>query len=261
MNKGFDCATPLSTKTAALFASQGFTFVGRYLAEEGSWKRLSPAEAQFISNSGLHIVSFFEKGASRAREGAAAGTKDGKLALQLAKVVGQPVGSSIYAAVDYDASSVDLNAIEAYMRAFDAEIIGYELGVYGSYSIVKEMFERGVAKKLMQTYAWSRGKKFNPISLYQYQNDTTVNGISIDLNESNGDAGGWRVGVAIQQRAELDRGVANTIIQTWIKPDWDKAEVNKKTASKETIAVLIEQQRYYNWLAIQLRKASGQFEE
>lgn len=244
MGKGFDCATPLTSTTAPLFAGQGYTFAGRYLAQSGSWKRLSPEEAQQITNAGLYIVSFFERYGNRAREGAAAGTEDGKLALQYAQEVKQPTGSTIYFAVDYDAPSTDFDAIEAYMRAADAQITGYELGVYGSYSVVKAMSDRGVTTKLMQTYAWSYSRKFDSISIYQYQNDVAVNGVAVDLNESNGNAGGWKVGMAIQQMASLDAGVAQTIINTWISPAWHA------TGDQQ-------QKDYLHWLANQLRIASG----
>jgi len=257
MAKGFDCATPLTAAQARLFASQGFTFVGRYLAEAGSWKRLSPAEALRITEAGLYIVSFFERYANRVREGAGAGEIDGKLALQYAKEVRQPPGSVIYAAVDYDAPVRDYDAIAAYLEAFDAEIVGYELGVYGSYSVVKAMHERGAANKLMQTYAWSRGLRYDPISIYQYKNDVTVNGVGIDYNESNGDAGGWKVGMAIVQQPALDPGVAQTVINTWIKKSWADAEAAKLGASAETIQALTSQQRYYNQLANALRDAAG----
>src|SRR5206468_10286454 len=162
-------------------------------------------------NAGLYIVSFMERYANRASEGANAGTQDGILALQYAKDVQQPEGSTIYFAVDYAAPSSDFDAIEAYMRAADSQIIGYELGVYGSYSVVKAMYERGVTKKLMQTYAWSGGLKYDPINIYQYQNDIVVNGIGVDLDESNNDAGGWQIGMAINN-ASLDKGVADTVI-------------------------------------------------
>ncbi|MEC0227915.1 hypothetical protein [Paenibacillus alba] len=59
----------------------------------------------------------------------------------------------------------------------------------------------------------------------------------------------------------MDKGVANTIINTWIKPEWKHAEESKVGASENTVKALVEQQKYYNWLANQLRKASGQPEE
>lgn len=248
MSKGFDCATPLTPKTAALFVSQGFTFVCRYLAPKGSGKRLTATEAVTCLTAGLWLVSVFERGASNALAGASQGREDGAMALQYAKEVGQPEGTVIYAAVDTDVNSSHYSTIEAYMRAFDEQITGYELGIYGEYEICKEMQARGVIKKVWQTYAWSRGAKLDDPNVYQYENDIIVNGIGIDRDESNGDAGGWKLGMAIKQQPALDSGVVDTIINTWLSPDWKKAS--------ESGAV--DQADYIHWIANELRKASGQ---
>ncbi|MFH5181171.1 DUF1906 domain-containing protein [Paenibacillus sp. TAB 01] len=265
MSKGFDCSTPLTTDKAREFAADGFTFVCRYLAPPGSRKRLTAAEAQAITDAGMWIVSVFERGAANALAGAAQGAEDGKLALQYAREVGQPEGSVIYAAVDTDVNASHYDAVEAYLRAFDAEISGYELGVYGEYEICKAMHDRGVVSKVWQTYAWSRGTKLNDPNIYQYENDIVVNGIGIDRDESNGDAGGWRIGMAITQQTTLDAGVAQTIINTWIGPAWDDADRAQQVVEVDgdaaAAAKLEEQKQYYNWLANKLRKAAGLDEE
>lgn len=202
--QGFDCSTPLSASLAKVFFSQHHVFVGRYLADITSWKRLSANEAKDISASGLYIISIFERYADRVKEGAPAGSEDGKLAVGWAQEVGQPKGTPIYFCVDYDASMNDIDAIEAYMRAAQAELDGYELGVYGSYSVIKELSARGLIARYWQTYAWSNGNKWEFNSLYQYKNDVTVNGIGIDFNISNGDAGGWQVGMEPQVKDFTD---------------------------------------------------------
>ncbi|NOU63190.1 DUF1906 domain-containing protein [Paenibacillus sp. LMG 31461] len=263
MSKGFDCATPLTAKTAALFFDQRYKFVCRYLAPSGSWKRLTANEAVICSNAGLWIVSVFERGATNALAGAAQGKDDGALALKYAKEVGQPEGTVIYAAVDTDVSSSHYNAIEEYLRSFDEQIQGYELGIYGEYEICEEMRIRGVVNKLWQTYAWSRGAKISDPNVYQYENDVIENGIGIDRDESNGDAGGWKVGMVIQQKsAILDIDVANTIINTWISPAWNDADRAQQAVEVdgdvEASVKLEEQKSYCNWLANQLRKATGQ---
>lgn len=244
MAKGIDCATQITAKTAQLIASGGNTFVGRYLADAASWKRLSAKEASVISSAGLYIVSFFERSSARPREGSAAGTEDGKLALQYAREVGQPEGSTIYAAVDYDAQSADYDAIEAYMRAFDAEIDGYEIGVYGSYGVVKAMYERGVSKKLAQTVAWSRGLRYENACFYQARIDTPRYGINVDIDETNGDAGGWRSGMAIKQAQAIAEEDAKGIIAV-LGDYWTRMDGNK------------EVQDYAHHLANQVRKAAG----
>ncbi|TBL75047.1 DUF1906 domain-containing protein [Paenibacillus thalictri] len=245
MSKGFDCATPLTAALARKFKADGYAFVCRYLAPPGSGKRLTAAEAQVCTDAGLYLVSVFERTADRALGGAANGAEDGAMALQYAQEVGQPKGSVIYAAVDFDATASNYNAIEAYLRAFDQQIKGYECAVYGEYEVCKAMLDRGVVKKVWQTYAWSQGARLTGANLYQYQNDIVVNGIGVDLDESNGDAGGWQKGMAIEQATALDAGVAQTIINTWIGPAWHEATDQQ---SKD----------YLHWLANELRKASGQ---
>ena len=62
--------------------------------------------------------------------GAAAGTSDGAVAYAQAIAVGQPEGTAIYFAVDYDATSSDYAAIEAYLKAAQQQLgSGYKAGV------------------------------------------------------------------------------------------------------------------------------------
>lgn len=212
-NKGFDCATPLTANTALLFASQGYSFVCRYLASQNSWKRLTANEAIICSDAGLWIVSVFERGATNALSGASQGREDGILALRYAQEVGQPEGSVIYAAVDTDTNSTHYNTIESYLRAFDEQISGYELGIYGEYEICNEMKKRGVVNKVWQTYAWSRGAKMVDPNIYQFENDVVVNGIGIDRDTSDGDAGGWKVGMSVKQESlKLNDAVTDYIL-------------------------------------------------
>lgn len=245
MSKGLDCSTALTTKTAQLFANQGHTFVGRYLADKNSWKRLTPTEAQIINDAGMYIISFMERYSNRVAEGACSGTEDGKLGLQYAKEVLQPEGTPIYFCVDYDAQSCDYDAIEAYLRAADNEIIGYELGVYGSYTVVKEMYERGVCKKIAQTVAWSRGKRYENANFYQAQIDVTVNSVGIDIDETNGDAGGWKIDMVIENKISLSVDDANQILAI-LGQYWNSMDGN------------VDAQNFTHYLGDQIRIASGQ---
>jgi hypothetical protein len=190
MIKGIDCATPLTAKTAAAIAAAGYSFAARYLVPTG-YKRLTRAEAEAITAAGMQIVSVYETTADRAAGGATNGAIDGSNAAGTARAIGQPAGSAIYFAVDFDAQPKDYDAIEAYFRAAARQIIGYEIGVYGSYAVIEEMARRGAAKHFWQTYAWSRGKKSLRANLYQWQNDTRLAGIGVDLNEGYGNEGAW----------------------------------------------------------------------
>ncbi|UUZ95780.1 hypothetical protein LJK87_16005 [Paenibacillus sp. P25] len=63
--------------------------------------------------------------------------------------------------------------------------------------------------------------------------------------------------MAIIQKAQLDPGVANTIIETWIAKDWQDAEAKKAGADQGTVEALTEQQSYYNWPANERVKHQG----
>lgn len=198
MIKGFDCAAPLTSTTAAAFARDGYRFVCRYLVP-ASWKALTRAEAETISAAGLRIVSVFETKADRALGGYASGTADGKTALSVAKAVGQPEGSAIYFAVDFDASASQMPKVIDYIRGCAEAAQGYAAGVYGSASVVEAVQAAGVCNRYWQTLAWSRGRVVDGIHIYQYDNGPdglglSVNGIKVDLDYGYGDYGGWRIG-------------------------------------------------------------------
>ncbi|MBW7456573.1 DUF1906 domain-containing protein, partial [Paenibacillus sepulcri] len=133
----------------------------------------------------------YETSVNRPAGGAAHGMSDGMAALREAVLIGQPQGSAIYFAVDYDAGTQDYEAIAQYLRAAAAQLAGYRTGVYGSYAVIEEMARRKTCSHFWQTYAWSRGKLSQHANIHQYQNDTNVAGVKLDLNESFGNEGWW----------------------------------------------------------------------
>ncbi|UQZ84034.1 hypothetical protein SK3146_03246 [Paenibacillus konkukensis] len=212
--KGFDCAAPLSADKAAAFYADGYEFVARYLVPTG-WKRLTAEEAAAISGTGLQIVSVFETSADRALGGYEAGLADGKSALAAAKAIGQPAGSVIYFAVDFNVTSTQMETVISYIRAAGEATPGYNTGVYGSYSVVEAVLAAGACSSAWQTYAWSGRKRSPKANIYQYQNDITVNGIGVDLDEAYGAYGGWSMSKIENQ------GVSNNMpmkLEDW---QWD----------------------------------------
>lgn len=192
--KGIDCATPLSAQLAKQIAAVGYEFVVRYLVPQRlAWKRLTKAEVEAIKAAGMQVASVFETSAARPAGGAAAGAVDGQEAYNEAVLIGQPLGSAIYFAVDYDAQPADYDKIEKYLRAAAGKITGYAVGVYGSYAVIEEMAKRKACTHFWQTYAWSKGKKSSHANIYQHKNDTRLPNINLtlDLNESYGNEGFW----------------------------------------------------------------------
>lgn len=239
--KGFDCATPLTSKTATSFAVDGYDFVGRYLVP-GGWKALSESEATIINQAGISIVSVYETTADRALGGRTAGINDGYVAVEVARRVEQPEGSTIYCAVDFDATSAQMETVLAYIKGFSEATPRYNTGVYGSYSVIKAAQEAKVCSRFWQTYAWSRGKEADGIHIYQYKNDIISNGIGIDLNEGYEGLGAWNK--LKEDKPKMTKDDANKIIG-FLSAAYNAS--NDPEARKE-----------FNRLANELRKASGQ---
>ena len=138
--KGLDTAVELTRHAGALRA-QGYDFAIRYYSHNAA-KNLSLGEARALSSAGLLIGTVWETAGTHAsfftRE---QGVADGGAAFNMAKAaIGQPAGSAIYFAVDYDATEADLEGpISDYFAgvntAFAAAADGlspYAVGVYGS---------------------------------------------------------------------------------------------------------------------------------
>ncbi|MFC0333169.1 DUF1906 domain-containing protein [Paenibacillus sepulcri] len=232
--KGFDCAIPLTAAQAKALANAGMMFAARYLVPENlAWKRLTRAEAEAITGAGMQIVSVFETTASRAASGEAAGRTDGAAALRQAKLIGQPQGSAIYFAVDYDAQPAAYRSIEEYLRAADAQITGYKSGVYGSYAVVEEMARRGACEHFWQTYAWSRGEQSAHANLYQYRNGVTVAGVLLDLNDSFGNEGWWST--RKEEEPGMTKADAEKII-SFLSAGWFVAKTKTDKAEFQRLA-------------------------
>lgn len=254
MAKGFDCATPLSLAVARSFRADGYEFVCRYLVPSG-WKMLSRSEAVAISQAGLQIVSVFETTADRALGGYAAGLADGATALQAAAAVGQPAGSRIYFAVDFDATAAQMSTVVDYIRGCSVSTPNFLTGVYGSASVVQAVRSAGACSGFWQTYAWSKGVKVPGIHIYQYENNVTVNGVNIDRDESYGGEGWWNTLATLPEEPEeeeeeimMSAEDANKIIR-FLSAGWFVVQGNTAAEAE------------FKRLANELRKASGQPEE
>lgn len=241
MFRGFDCATPLTSKTASAFAVDGYDFVGRYLVPSG-WKALSEAEATIINNAGISIISVYETTHDRALGGRTAGINDGYIAAQVAAKVGQPKGSTIYCAVDFDASPLQMDTVLAYIKGFAEATPAYSTGVYGSYTVIEAAKKAKVCTRFWQTYAWSRGRISEGIHIYQYENDVQENGIGIDRNRGFEGLGAWNK--FAKEEPEMTAEDANKIIAFL-------AAAHEATSNADARAE-------FHRLANELRKVSGQ---
>ena len=198
MALGCDTATTLTAARLQSLVNDKYTFVGRYLA--GSYV-MSSAEAKRISNTGLYIISIWEKGKPTRPSyfTAAQGTTDGQSAISAAKALGQPAGTPIYFTVDYDASSSDIKGpittyLQAVKKVFEDDNHYYALGLYGSGSVLSYFKNTYTYTWLAGATAWRGSDTFTGWFIKQYANGTTIDSFTVDKDDSNGSAGGWKAG-------------------------------------------------------------------
>jgi len=171
----------------------GVAFVCRYLSEVNNLtqiKLLTPAEAKALGAAGIAIVSNFEWYANRASEGAVSGSDDAKIARDQHAACGGPSDRPIYFSVDFSTGVTP--AIIDYFKGI-ASVIGLSrTGAYGSYAVIKGLFDAGVITWGWQTYAWSAGQWDPRRHIEQYNNDVKLAGASVDYNHSvKDDFGQW----------------------------------------------------------------------
>lgn len=220
--QGIDCAAPLTEEKAAKFKKLGYEFVGRYLCPAGQWKRLEREEAESISRAGLGLLCVWETTADRAKGGTAAGATDGARAYNHALELGMPGTGIIYFAVDFDAQAGDMDAIAAYLRAARAQTGIYEIGVYGSHSVIESMAARGICRGFWQCVAWSGGKISDRHSVYQSGWNRQIAGHTVDLNTCpDMDAAGiW----TYEEDEEMKYEEFEAFMRRWEQERADRAE-------------------------------------
>src|SRR5579864_6822252 len=141
--EGVDYANP--NVPASLLVSHGARFAGRYVSEPGNPKNLRQAEVAALGKEGIRIVTIGETTAQRANEGMAAGTADAKSFAEQAAALGQPKGSAIYYAVDFNTTPDNINNVLHYFDGVRAAAVPYAIGAYGSYNTVVALHSHGLA--------------------------------------------------------------------------------------------------------------------
>lgn len=188
---------------AGRLKSSGRSFVCRYYANSGK-KRLTANEAKVLSSAGLRVVAVWEDGypTKAAYFSYAKGVDDGSSAYHDAISLGQPSGSAIYFAVDFDASEAEVTGvISDYFRGIAAGFAAisqgapvYLIGVYGSGLTCSSIRTQDLAKYswLSLSTGW-RGYSFRAWNITQ-KPGKPVMGIALDYDEATDDSGGFTIG-------------------------------------------------------------------
>lgn len=200
--RGIDIPTDASDVLNELKESP-VDFVARYYREPTSrWPTLNAAEARRVSALGKQIVAVWEShSATPSYFSQAAGYNDALNAYRQAKAVGQPAGSAIYFAVDFNARGSDLDAVMQYFRGISAGMqaasagrLDYKVGVYGSGSVCDAVKRAGLAQYswLSNAMAWTGSLGYSGWNIRQGSRLTNLS-FNHDLNEAKDEYGAFRV--------------------------------------------------------------------
>ncbi|MCB8881704.1 DUF1906 domain-containing protein [Acidisoma cellulosilytica] len=149
-----DTISPLSSGALNEFKSAGGTGVIKYYCPNTAIpsKRLTRSDAELIIAAGLTVGAVYEVGAAYADFSSDLGSQAGEYALEYAStVIGQPQGSAIYFAIDYDETGAHLQSnVAPYFQAIKTIIGGYyKIGCYGNGLVLQTLLDAGLID-----YAW-----------------------------------------------------------------------------------------------------------
>ena len=177
MARGIDLAIDAGGKIAAI-SGANLDFVARYYRSPTShFPSLSASEARLLS-AGMKIVVVWEAASNHASYFShLSGVNDSTSAYHHAQTIGQPAGSAIYFAVDYDASRTDIvGPIDEYFRGIAAGFAAaggdtpdYKVGVYGSGAVCQALTQAGLADYtwLAMSTGWAGFRTFTAWNIKQ----------------------------------------------------------------------------------------------
>lgn len=191
--KLIDTYSPITALQAKWLESNGYTGVARYLGYKNhKWdKAMQPSEVKILLDADLKIVSVWEGVAKAALNGYSQGVLDGAQAVDEALWLGQPIGTAIYFAVDFEVLQTNVATVQAYFNGVRKSIGSYKVGVYGgrtTMQIITADFE-------WQTAAWSYGTVEQADAMFQQDIDTEIDGMRVDIDLVYSNPGWWPVDV------------------------------------------------------------------
>jgi hypothetical protein len=202
-SRGIDMATDARDVSQELKGS-GLHFVARYYRDPASrLPPLSAEEARAVAAAGMKLVTIWQYKSNKPEHFSyASGMADGMAAHRQAKAIGQPAGSAIYFAVDYNAPEVDIRRlIDPYFRGVAAGLAAaagkqreYRIGVYSSGAVCSYIKGARLAEYawLSHSRAWAGYGSFANWDIKQGPRSGALS-FNHDMNEARGEFGAFSV--------------------------------------------------------------------
>lgn len=195
-----DASKQLTATDIANFKRFGFKIVGRYLTgsvgvgKDKRPKNLTVAEIKRIADGGLRLFPIYEDGGYEVEYFSGdQGVIDAQLALNAARKLGFPKGTTIYFAVDVDVQEGEIAAgIEPYISALVQMFTGseYAVGLYGTRNVCLHGEKLGVKSSFVadMSYGWSGNLGFKMPKNWAFDQfaEYPIGGTPIDQDASSG---------------------------------------------------------------------------
>ncbi|RZL03558.1 MAG: DUF1906 domain-containing protein [Rubrivivax sp.] len=139
--------TAAGKKFLDFLRASGVDTLIRYYASSNRPKTITPEEAKFLSKEGFAIVPVFQDRARKISDfSAEAGAAHAQSALEFAKRIGQPNGSTILFAVDadYTADEIDGPIVQYFKTIKDTLNGAFAIGAYGSGALLAKLLTEGL---------------------------------------------------------------------------------------------------------------------
>ncbi len=172
----------------------------------GRGKGMTEKDIARFHEAGWPIGLFYETTGRDALQGGHAGTQAAKAAISDARRLGVPKYVALIPCVDFEELPVNEPAVNAYMRAFYAELAkaGYGVdAVYGGLETIKTVNKLGNVALNIQAEAWSRGIWSHFTNVKQI-NGEKINGVHVDYDYvSPGTLGLWYPNQKLTSKQQL----------------------------------------------------------
>lgn len=190
-----------TTRYLSALKNAGVTGIIRYDNRLGpnNEKQVKSPEARAIADAGLSLGIVYEGQGDRASAFSRdSGRRDAAYSLGQMKARGQPPGSAVYFAVDFDAVGAQIgNNVLPYFRGVADSLVGSNVvvGVYGSGLVCRSVLDAGLASLawLSCSMGWSESRAFAKTkrwTLLQHL-PKDVAGIDCDANDLRPGAESW----------------------------------------------------------------------
>ncbi len=158
---GFDTSTPLTAAAARSAVTAGYKHAGRYLV--GGSKHITADEMIALKSAGLKLFPIMQRYNNSASVMTyEEGQEQGLDAIERARILNIPTGSTLFFAVDFDAGQSEAEGcVTRFFQGVNNSVsaaFGYKVGAYGTRNVCRVLSEKGlITASFVAGMSWAWG--------------------------------------------------------------------------------------------------------